>query len=60
MLKLPISQLIARENKYQIELEAEKEKAKKRVDSEIDEEDPTEENSRMVNDGKLWVDKYTS
>jgi hypothetical protein len=41
-------------------LEAEKEKAKKRVDSEIDEEDPTGENSRMVNDGKLWVDKYTS
>ena len=60
MLKLPISQLIARENKYQIELEAEKEKAKKKVDSEIDEEDPTEEHSRMVNDGKLWVDKYTS
>ena len=52
--------MIVREKKYQMELEIEKERAKKRVESEIDEEDPTEEHSRMVNDGKLWVDKYTS
>ena len=49
--------MIAREKKYQNELDLEKDKAKKRVESDLDED---EEESSMVNDGKLWVDKYTS
>ena len=56
LLKEPISQLIAREKKYQIELEVEREKARDQKKEESEEE----EMSEMVNDGKLWVDKYTS
>ena len=39
-----------------MELDLQNEKAKKRRES----EDEEEEQSLIVNDGKLWVDKYTS